>query len=249
MEQQPSYYSILPANVRYDKDLSANEKLMYSEITALCDKTGECWATNKYFADLYGVSDRTVRSWISNLVDKGYVQSYMNEDGNERRLRIVSAPQDENFLPPQDENFRHNITSTEQYRDYSNSPKGEDDEVSKAIDGFVDGWNTRLCGNCPKIAKVEVFNDARRSKLKARLREAKRYMKSHDGTGDLLTYFLRDIVYDRYINSQFLRGEVPARNGTGSFRMDINHILRPEFFAKMLEHRYDDRPQYRTYDI
>lgn len=248
MEQQPSYYSILPANVRYDKDLSASEKLLYSEITALCSKTGECWATNKYLANLYGVSDRAVRGWISHLVTKGYLELDMNDDGNERKLRLPSATQEKKFLPPQDENFRHNIINPDYSTDYSNSPDGED-EIGLALDGFVDGWNTKLCGNCPKIAKIEVFNPARRSKLKARLREAKRYMASHGGTGDLLTYVLRDIIYDRYSNSQFLRGEVPGRNGTGSFRMDINHLLRPEFFAKMLEHRYDDRPQYRTYDM
>lgn len=248
MEQQPSYYSILPANVRYDQDLSANEKLLYGEITALCGKTGECWAKNKYFADLYGVSDRAVRGWISHLVAKGYLEMDMNDDGNERKLRLPSAPQEKNILPPQEKNFHHNIINPYQYSDNSNST-GVEDEIVIALDGFVDGWNTKLCGNCPKIAKIEVFNNARRSKLKARLREAKRYMIAHGGTGDLLTYVLRDVIYDRYSNSQFLRGEVPGRNGTGSFRMDINHILRPEFFAKMLEHRYDDRPQYRTYDM
>lgn len=246
MEQQPSYYSILPANVRYDQDLSASEKLLYSEITALCDKTGECWARNKYFAKLYGVADRTISTWVSHLVAKGYLEIHMNADRNERKLRLPSHPHDENIVPPQDENIVPlNNTSTEQSITYSNSPKGED-EIAIALDGFVDGWNTRLCGNCPKIARIEVFNNARRSKLKARLREAKRYMIAHGGTGDLLTYVLRDVIYDRYSNSQFLRGEVPGRNGTDSFRLDINHVLRPEFFAKMLEHRYDDRPQYRN---
>ena len=35
-----SYYSILPAVVRYDKDLTDKAKLLYSEITCLCNKEG-----------------------------------------------------------------------------------------------------------------------------------------------------------------------------------------------------------------
>lgn len=72
---QPNYYSIIPASVRYDSDLKANEKLIYGEITALCDNLGYCWATNDYFAKLYQVSRETVSRWINNLVKKGYLYS------------------------------------------------------------------------------------------------------------------------------------------------------------------------------
>ena len=72
-EQQRSYYAIIPANVRYDKDLAPNAKLLYGEITALCNEKGYCWASNQYFAELYGVSVLSVKRWVNSLVTKGYV--------------------------------------------------------------------------------------------------------------------------------------------------------------------------------
>ena len=71
---KPSYYSILPAEVRYDTNLTANAKLLYSEITALTNATGYCYATNGYFANLYGKSKVTISKWIRELAENNYIQ-------------------------------------------------------------------------------------------------------------------------------------------------------------------------------
>ena len=72
-EIKPAFYAIIPADVRYDKSLKHNAKLLYGEITALCNERGYCWAGNEYFAKLYGVSIKTITVWISQLVDKKYL--------------------------------------------------------------------------------------------------------------------------------------------------------------------------------
>lgn len=127
-EQQKAYYAIIPANVRYDKDLVPNAKLLYGEITALCNEKGYCWATNQYFAELYNVSDRTIKNWISQLVDKGYIQrSVKYREGTkeieQRKLFIgsennfttignyVPDPKENNFTTPSEKNFLDNNTS------------------------------------------------------------------------------------------------------------------------------------------
>lgn len=80
--EQPNYYSILTANVRYDKNLKANEKLLFSEITALSNKYGYCTASNRYFAELYQVTDRVIRKWISDLAQLGYLKIILvSKDG------------------------------------------------------------------------------------------------------------------------------------------------------------------------
>ena len=89
-----SYYAIIPANVRYDKELTPNAKLLYGEITALYNEKGYCWASNVYFAELYKVSKTSISKWISQLTAKGYITSkIIYRDGTkiieERRLYIT----------------------------------------------------------------------------------------------------------------------------------------------------------------
>jgi hypothetical protein len=152
-EQQRSYYAIIPANVRYDKDLVSNAKLLYGEITALCNEKGYCWASNQYFAELYNVSDRTIKNWISQLADKGYIQrSVKYREGTkeieQRKLFIgrennfttpgnyFPDPRENNFTTPSEKNFLDNNTSinnTFNNTDIYNGKKKQKPETVKSI--------------------------------------------------------------------------------------------------------------------
>lgn len=124
MDGQPNYYAIIPANVRYDKDISANAKLLYGEISSLSNKYGYCIATNEYFSSLYSVSERTVTEWIKSLEEKQYIISDIEtkryDDGTIKKVRklhinhIEVFPHDHIEVFPQnhiEENFLYNNTS------------------------------------------------------------------------------------------------------------------------------------------
>lgn len=103
--EHPSYYSILTADVRYDKRLKPNEKLLFSEITALSNKRGYCNASNNYFAQLYDVTTVTASNWVNHLKDRGYIDVEMIYDGKqikERRIFVNSNPIKENFNTPKE---------------------------------------------------------------------------------------------------------------------------------------------------
>ena len=126
--EHPSCYSILTADVRYDKRLKPNEKLLFSEITALSNKRGYCNASNNYFAQLYDVTTVTASNWVNHLKDRGYIDVEMIYDGKqikERRIFVNSNPIKENFNTPKEkvedpiknnfkggikEKFKENIT-------------------------------------------------------------------------------------------------------------------------------------------
>ena len=91
---QPNFYAIIPANVRYDKKLVPNAKLLYGEITALCNQEGFCWADNAYFANLYKVDNKTISRWISSLESSGYLMvEHFQNNGNTRKIYIKNIAQ------------------------------------------------------------------------------------------------------------------------------------------------------------
>jgi len=90
--EQISYYAVIPAFVRYCKDVPDGAKLLYGEITALCNEQGYCWASNKYFSDLYGKSGDTISRWISKLAQAGFILTIVdNQKGNTRKIWLSEA--------------------------------------------------------------------------------------------------------------------------------------------------------------
>lgn len=93
--EKPNYFAIMPASVRYDKKLKPMEKIIYSEITALVNSKGYCYATNSYFAKLYEVHKNSICTWINNLIKYGYlkveyvIKEIEGEKKQERRIYIV----------------------------------------------------------------------------------------------------------------------------------------------------------------
>lgn len=85
---QPGYWAVIPANIRYDRQLTTTAKLLYAEISSMAQVNGYCWATDKYFADLFICSVSTITRSIRSLADGGYIriEKTSNIRGLERRI-------------------------------------------------------------------------------------------------------------------------------------------------------------------
>lgn len=172
MEEKPSYYSILTANVRYDNRLKANEKLLFSEITALSNKYGYCTAGNEYFSKLYNVSERSITRWIGNLKEFGYLKyvPIHQKDSKkviERRLYPLTnskEPLDKNVYggrqkcpKPLDKNVEDNITSINTINNNTNTTTTTGTTEIKIIYEF---WESNIGNLSPYLQKeIQVIYD------------------------------------------------------------------------------------------
>jgi len=97
MKEKPNYYAIIPAEVRYSKALTPNAKLLYAEITALCNMNGKCTASTEYFCRVYEVSRASIQNWLSLLDKNGYITRVLiyrqgSKEILSRYIKLVDKP-------------------------------------------------------------------------------------------------------------------------------------------------------------
>ena len=127
MDEKPNYYAIIPANVRYDNDLPPMAKLLYGEITCLTQKNGFCWATNAYFAELYGMSKDRISRLIGILEKKGYISVHVERnEKNEVVKRYIKLSVAEITIP----SVENNDTSTVKNNDTSTVKNNEENNIN-----------------------------------------------------------------------------------------------------------------------
>ncbi len=245
-EISKSYYAIIPANIRYDKEIPPTAKLLYSEITALCNVKGYCWPNNEYFAELYDVSERTIRRWISKLVDKSYITvEFQYKAGTKEILRryIKLSANSESVCEETDcvggdknvhtygqkcpiggdKNVRDNNINNNNIIINNNSPsdeKPDDDSAKIKIDKYqniVDLYS-KVCTNLPKIVKL---TDKRKKSI-----------------GKLLEMYSLEKIEKAFQNindSNFCKG-----NNDRGWKADFDFCINSDKITNALEGKYQN---------
>jgi hypothetical protein len=122
--EKTNYYAIIPGNVRYDKNLKANCKLLYGEITALCNEKGYCWASNDYFAKLYLVTPQAISKWVKQLSDFGYISLEYVREGKEikqRKIRLEVSTNIDRVSTNVSEGYQQKIKDNNTYINNTNN--------------------------------------------------------------------------------------------------------------------------------
>ena len=214
--ESPSYYAIIPSDVRYDSNLSSSEKLLYAELTALCSKHGYCWASNNYFSELYGVNKNTISSWVSSLVKNGYIKIDVDRaKGNLRKIYLKKNI----AIPKKMETYTEKaVDNNKKNNKKNNTTNNNDIDVIK----IKNLWNKTFMGTfVPSISNVR---NTRLRALSSRTRE-------HPDIKFWEEYF------NRIKSSDFLSGT------SSDWRVNIDWVLSPSNMDKILEGNYDNRKE------
>ena len=83
-----SFFAVIPAFVRRCKDLEPAAKILYGDISALCNEKGYCFATNAYLAKINYVDERTVQRWLESLKKNNFINVEVTKKGFQTKRRI-----------------------------------------------------------------------------------------------------------------------------------------------------------------
>lgn len=96
---KPTFYGIIPANVRYAK-IADRAKLIFSEITAMSNKWGYCNASNGYFAQVWECDPSVISRHVSSLESIGAIRcEYIREGKQVKERRIYPLAMGGVLLP------------------------------------------------------------------------------------------------------------------------------------------------------
>ena len=143
--KMPTYNTMLPPPIRFDRKLSANAKLLYGEIKALCDQQGYCWASNYYLATLYGVQPKVVSRWIQQLRQREYIRIAVTQ-GNQRKIFVQDDLLKKDNPPPVSvEAIASKVTG--------GLPNGSADQPPLLINKYID-YNDRIHSASPPNSSI-----------------------------------------------------------------------------------------------
>ena len=254
--EKPNYYGILPANVRYDKELKPMEKILFTEISSLTSKEGYCYAKNSYFAELYDVHKNTVGNWINNLVKRGYLKSVIiyekgTKNIQERRLYITTPTNEKT-----DTSINKKIDTCQ-----SKNLEGINEKIDTPINEKIEDNNTSINNTSLLLNNnnnnIHVKNEFSRVceeiknkwiKIAYEFDLSGKQLKINDKRKRVINNLLKEYSLEEMLQamgkirtSNFLQGN----NKTG-WQISFDWFTNKSNFLKVLEGNYDDKENENT---
>ena len=230
----------IPKEIWCNKELNITERCFLTEIDSLDNDEG-CFASNNYFADFFGLSKSRCSEIINKLEEKGLIKiTYEYKENSkavEKRIikvvgfssRCIRESEDVGIRDSEEGVFekpKDNNISINNKNNNNNSAKEKNGiKVEKEfVDTVIKKWNDI------GLNVVRNIKGKRLDSLHARIKE---YSKD-----DVLTV-IENVKY-----SDFLKG-----NNNRNWTADIDWILKPNNFIKVLEGNYNKNKNQTQKDI
>ena len=115
-------------SVLRDNRLTFLERLLLIHIISLFKRNGYCWATNRYFCDIYNVTQVTISKSISNLAAFGYIKTEYDNKSTNNSKRIIKLSEVLNLkLKSIKDNF--NTCYKQNFKQYNNKLNKKEDSI------------------------------------------------------------------------------------------------------------------------
>ena len=252
--EKPNYYGILPANVRYDKELKPMEKILFTEISSLTSKEGYCYAKKSYFAELYDVHKNTVGNWINNLVKRGYLKSVIiyekgTKNIQERRLYITTPTNEKT-----DTSINKKIDTCQ-----SKNLEGINEKIDTPINEKIEDNNTSINNTSLLLNNNNIHVKNEFSQVCEEIKNkwikiayefdlSGKQLKINDKRKRAINNLLKEYSLEEMLQamgkirtSNFLQGN----NKTG-WQISFDWFTNKSNFLKVLEGNYDDKENENT---
>ena len=223
--EKPIYYSILPSQVRYDKNLSANEKILYSEIVVLAQKKGYCFAQNRFFEEVFAVSKSSVIRWIKNLEKLGYIRcelTYIEDTKWITGRKIYPKKFEERVVAQASPGISKNETRGVKKSETSPSFKNDTYNNTRYINTSMNKIRRILSSFNSLGGRVELLDESSEN-----LRKIDKLLEEY-GEESLVR------AIEEIRKSKFLRGEV------SEFIINLDYLMKPANMEKITAGKYRD---------
>ena len=98
VKRSVGFYAIIPTFILEEKTLTANEKLLYGEISALANKGGFCYAKNDHLKKSLNCGIITIKRALKTLTDLNLIEIEIerSEKGTYRKIWLTCGKPVEN---------------------------------------------------------------------------------------------------------------------------------------------------------
>lgn len=150
--------SFITISILGDNRLTFLERLLLIHIISLSKKNGYCWATNKYFSNIYDVTTVTISKSISKLATFNYIKIDFDNKNINNTKRIIKLSDDlKNKLKSIKENL--NTSYKENFKQYNNKLNKNKDKIYYMDENGTEYWNGKsICKEEATLEEIEELN-------------------------------------------------------------------------------------------
>lgn len=150
--------SFITISILGDNRLTFLERLLLIHIISLSKKNGYCWATNKYFSNIYDVTTVTISKIISKLATFNYIKINFDNKNTNNTKRIIKLSDDlKNKLNIIKENL--NTSYKEKFKQYNNKLNKNKDKIYYIDENGIEYWNGNpICKEEATLEEIEELN-------------------------------------------------------------------------------------------